>query len=335
MKVTVSNSVCPISIFIYRLYTMNHQNLLKCLISIFMMTINTPNSVGQNPEPDQTCNTCCKGESGLAGINGVPGVGIPGSPGNNGLPGRDGTPGSNGRDGIPGRDGLNGRDGLKGDSGSKGEKGEVGFGERGQAGPSGPSGERGEPGLRGLPGKVGPRGPVGLEGPIGPKGAIGPIGPVGPAGLRGLKGNKGSIGNKGDTGRIRESAFSVYKTSSQVAAATHEIITFDASHVNIGGHFDLGTNRFICQIPGTYVFSYSVYVTESASDRNPDIDLMKDGARMARARAESVANIQIGSSAILELENGNQVWLHFNNDGEGVSCGNQMCQFSGYLLYEH
>ena len=257
-------------------------------------------------DSDQACKTSCQGP---AGINGVPGI-----PGSHGSSGRDG------------------RDGLKGDSGIKGDKGEAGFGERGLPGPRGPSGERGELGFRGLPGRVGP---IGLPGPVG---SVGPIGPVGVTGNSGAKGEKGSIGSKGESGRVRESAFTVYKTGSQTAASNYEIITFDAARVNIGGHFDLNSNRFTCQIPGTYFFSYSVYT--NGNRYYPDIQLVKDGNSVALARAEAVdsesTHLQIGSSTTLELEAGNQVWLRFSQSLESISGNNDgRCQLSGFLLYEH
>ncbi|XP_072035361.1 uncharacterized protein [Amphiura filiformis] len=268
-------------------------------------------------DPNMNCNSCCQG---LAGINGIPGpAGIPGSNGHNGSPGRDG------------------RDGLKGESGNKGDKGEIGVGQIGLPGPSGPSGDRGDSGLRGLPGKVGPRGPIGLVGPAGRVGQIGPVGPIGPPGLigaAGIKGDKGSSGIKGDSGQISESAFTVYKTSAQTAAADGEIITFDAARVNIGGHFDLNTNRFTCQVAGTYVFSYSVHLS---GINNPDIILVKDGINIANARGETV-KIQVSNSVVLEMEVGNQVWLKFANSGEGVlgdAWGAYLNMFSGFLLYEH
>ena len=268
---------------------------------MLLLTTRSCCSVVPESDPAQTCASYCQGLPGPAGINGVPGVGIPGSPGNNGSPGRDG------RDG---RDGVNGRDGLKGDSGSKGDKGEVGFGERGLPGPQGPSGGRGELGLRGLPGKTGPRG---LPGSVG------------------LKGDKGSSGSKGESGSLRKSAFTVYKTVSQTASADNEVITFNVARVNIGNHFDLTSNRFTCQIPGTYFFSYSVFVRSSG---NPDIRLMKDGSQVARARNQGNDRIQIGSSTMLELEAGNQVWLEFLNANEKIECCDATSQLSGFLLYE-
>ncbi|XP_072024502.1 complement C1q tumor necrosis factor-related protein 4-like [Amphiura filiformis] len=184
----------------------------------------------------------------------------------------------------------------------------------------------------GLTGDVGATGPIGLTGPAGRMGERGPVGPVGMAGEPGQTGQKG---DRGEPVQIRKSAFSVQKTSNQEAAADAEIVTLDAARVNIGGHFDLTTNRFTCEIPGVYFFSYSFYVTESPSDRNPDIDLVNDNNVVARARVESVANVQIGTSVLLELETGSEVWLQFLNYGEGMECADKgKCQFSGFLLYE-
>ncbi|XP_072013055.1 uncharacterized protein [Amphiura filiformis] len=290
---------------------MDFQALIILQLTLLLAT-NTYCQTLSPPDTDQACN-CLHGRNG-----------------NNGLPGRDGISGRDGRDGMRGDPG---RDGLKGDPGSKGEKGDIGIGEPGPQGPIGLTGDRGDPGqdgLRGLPGKVGPVGPSGPRGPPGPTGEVGIAGPIGLTGV----GEKGEKGSNGEPGRIRKSAFNVYKTSSQVASADNEIVAFEAARVNIGSHFDLTTNRFTCQIPGVYFFSYSFHVTETDTSKNPDIYLMQDNNIVASARVESVDKVQIGSSVLLELDTGSQVWLKFNVAGEGMECTAGKCQFSGFLLYE-
>ena len=220
-----------------------------------------------------------------------------------------GLPGPAGRDGFPGRDGIvgrDGRDGVKGDSGSKGDKGEVGIGERGLPGPIGPSGERGGPGLRGLPGKVGPTGGIGLPGGVGIK------------------------GQKGDSGAARRSAFSVQISGTQASSSAGQIISFDEARVNIGGHFDLNTSRFTCQIPGVYFFSFSLYGIGPGS---PDVVLRKDRDNIGYARSNTV-NLSISSATMIHLVAGDQVWLEFSSSGETFECSSQKCQFTGQLIYE-
>ncbi|XP_072035465.1 uncharacterized protein [Amphiura filiformis] len=273
------------------------------LTSLLLLVTQARHVVAQpGSDPDvQTCNTCCQG---TPGQNGTPGsAGIPGSNGNNGSPGRDG---------IPGRDGMSGRDGMKGDLGFKGDRGDVGIGIEGMPGPEGPSGERGERGIRGLPGKVGP---IGLSGEVG------------------MKGDKGDHGSKGEPTGLRRSAFSAQKTAVHTSTTPNEELSFDEARVNIGGHFDLNSSRFTCQIPGTYFFAFSLYAIGPGS---PDAVLRKDGVNIAYARsAMNNVQLQLCSSTMVHLDVGNQVWIEFSSPNEGFDCTDEKCQFSGYLVYEN
>ena len=256
----------------------------------------SPLVVSGSGQTEQNCNACCQGPPGTPGINGVPGV-----------PGSHGTIGTTGRDGLAGRDGISGRDGEKGDRGSKGEKGNLGAGEPGPPGLQGPFGERGEPGIRGFPGKIGPAGRAG---------------PVGPIGI------PGDPGVKGESGRTAKSAFTVLKKTTQVAGTNGEIVTFQEATVNIGGDFDLSTNRFTCRFAGIYFFYYSVHAIGA---NNPDVNLVKDNIPLITARTE-LYKVQIGTATLLPLEVGNQIWLQFGNVGEGIQ--GPYGQFVGYLLYD-
>ena len=275
------------------------------------------------PSPCNT-GTCCQGAPGSSGS--------PGNNGNNGSPGRDGSPG------MPGRDGLPGRDGYPGNPGSKGERGDQGLpGPSGSVGPSGPrgsSGERGDSGLRGLPGKVGPAGISGIPGLNGTDGRDGA------RGRDGLKGQKGMSGSKGEPGssESRRSAFTVIRTRDQIASASHEVLDFTAVQTNVGNHFDIDTDRFTCQIPGVYLFIYSVYIDygDISSSAGVDLAVVKDGNIITGSRSE-IGGVQIGSSATLHLDVGNNVWVHFDDPGEQINCGKvsfKACQFTGVLLYE-
>ena len=247
-----------------------------------------------------TCNTCCQCPAGLPGVPGVPGS-----------------------NGLHGRDGLKGEAGMNGIAGNKGEAGAVGG--RGQPGPQGPSGDRGErgdPGLRGLPGKVGPRGLEGSPGVDGRPGE-GQPGPIGPK------------GNKGDSPQIRQSAFSVYKTSRQDGNAG-DVLTFNIERTNLGSHFSMGTNKFTCQVPGTYVFMFSI-LQYRVQDPDPFIRLIKDGEKVAGTHVNDQSSNsfhhQMSNMAVLQLAAGNEVWLDFGHTGGVYSDGNLFTSFSGFLLY--
>ena len=254
--------------------------------------------------PMDTCNSCCQGPAGLPGIPGAAGAaGIPGSPGNHGLPGRDG---------------MKGDVGFKGDIGERGEIGEIGL-----TGPQGPSGDRGPPGLQGVPGKVGPRGHQGLSGLNGDPG------------VEGMKGQKGEMGLEP---RRQKSAFSVAKTSTQTGNVG-DILTFDMAHTNIGEDFSLSSNKFTCQISGTYVFIFTITIRDE--NYNPVIELVKNGIGISRAvvmESDSSGTewLQGSQSAVLQLAAGDQVWLQFeyNNIRKVFGDSGRYTSFSGFLLYE-
>ena len=284
----------------------------------------THGSIATGASKDQTCNLCCQGLPGPAGVNGLPGLGgKPGSPGHNGMPGRDG------------------RDGQKG---HVGKKGDVGVCETCPTGPQGPIGLPGDRGLRGFPGKLGPQGIAGVgekgqkgeEGSIGldvnkgQKGEIGVSGRVGQQGQKGQKGQKGQTGRKGESGHSRKSAFTAFKSNDQTSGSPGTIVTFNRVITNVGSDFNVNNNRFTCQVPGTYVFMYSFYVSREFTD----VDLIKNGARIVEARSD-YPQVSIGSSAVLNLDVGDRVWIQLKDAKDGVVCDRkERCQFSGYLLYE-
>ena len=242
------------------------------------------------------------------------------------------------------RRGESGRGGLKGevheetDSREKGEftcRGESGrsVGLKGEVHEEADSREKGEFTRRGESGRGGLKGEVHEEADSIEKGEFTRRGESGRGGLKGeVHEEAGCKGKKGEFTRRGVSAFAVYKTTSQTISTWRDTATFNAARVNIGNHFDLKSNRFTCLIPGTYFFTYSAYVTAQSS---PDIYLMKDGSTVTRARNECNKFNQIGSSTMLELEAGNQVWLRFSEVGETIDGVDGECQFSGFLLYEH
>ncbi len=282
-----------------------NEMLLLTLLLVSCCIIGCLSTVTVVPDESQpiSCNSCCQGPAGIPGI-----------------PGPAGIPGSNG---LPGRDGLRGEIGIKGDVGESG-----GVGERGPPGPQGPLGEKGDQGLQGFPGKVGPKGAHGHPGVAGRTAIDGRPGPPGP---------KGSKGDVSDMPQLQKSAFSVFKTSPQTGNA-NDVLTFDYEETNVGSDFNMATDKFTCEIPGTYVFMFSIF--SNYNNHDPAIDLVKDNARITRTYnyepdGTSTNNHHLQSNtAIVQLAVGNQVWLKFWNSGEQVYGGSRkVTSFSGFLLY--
>ncbi|XP_072043821.1 uncharacterized protein [Amphiura filiformis] len=255
----------------------------------------------QETHLENRCNACCQGTAGIPGI--------PGPSGHNGLPGRDGIKGERGEAGLS----------------IKGDKGDIGLGQIGLPGPEGPRGGKGERGLPGLPGKIGPSGLAGVPGLDG----------------RSIKGNKGDVGiaekgQKGDSGHDRRSAFTAVKRGSQIGNIG-DVVTFEEIPTNVNSHFNVQTNKFLCQIPGTYVFTFAIGVGVNS---DPIITLVRNGDMIVSTGTRTNAEVNLGQSgntAILILSTGDQVWLQFSeHSGRRVYTGQnvRLTSFSGFLLYE-
>ena len=227
-----------------------------------------------------------------------------------------------GQAGIPGVPGLPGGYGPQGPVGPKGEVGQPGVAVKGEKGEFGSPGPLGEPGRGGPPGKVGP---------------VGMLGPSGRDGLDGSPGRRGPKGEKGETGVLKFSGFTVLKTSSQTDGG---VVTFDTVITNAADHYDINTNKFTCQIPGYYMFTFSI---GSREDDGPWVRLIKNGdvvvdAYAYPASASSGYRNMITNSALLLLASGDQVWLHkrfSEQDRQIFGDPNwKWTTFSGILLHE-
>uniref|UniRef100_A0A3Q3LV15 Otolin 1b n=1 Tax=Mastacembelus armatus TaxID=205130 RepID=A0A3Q3LV15_9TELE len=293
-----------------------------------------------------------KGDKGEKGETGLPGVkghgGEKGEPGMNGTAGEKGEPGKEGPAGPPG---LGFEPGPKGD---KGDKGECGiFGERGQKGERGDPGPPGIPGGMGIPGmngKHGSPGHVGVRGdpgPLGPPGQPGVGGPQGPQGIRGLPGPKGDRGYPGMRGERgirgfkgakgsgvpqKRSAFSVGISPKKSFPPSGFPIRFDKVFYNEENHFNVTSNSFTCVHAGVYVFSFHITV------RNQPLraTLVVNGSRRVRTRDSLYGQDidQASTLVVLQLAEGDQVWMETLRDWNGVYASSEDDSiFSGFLLY--
>ena len=252
------------------------------------------------PASDTTTSGQCNA---IAGVPGVPGV-----PGQAGSMGPQGPPGPSGDRGLPGNAGPQGPPGLAGEPGQPGEVG--------------------PPGPRSVPGKIGPGGPPGPRGPIGergPRGMNGGAGPIGPPGNPGVKGEKGEVAT------IRHSSFTVVKTASQTGSVG-DIVTFDEETTNIGEDFNLAQGKFTCEIPGAYVFSFTVMVFAGSAG----ISLVKNGDIVVGTYTRNGNNYidQATVMAVLQLQSGDQVWMKYSHRGRIYTESYKFSSFSGFLLHE-
>ncbi|XP_054888829.1 otolin-1-A isoform X1 [Poeciliopsis prolifica] len=301
-----------------------------------------------------------KGEKGDQGPNGLPGspgiLGKPGEKGDLGLKGEKGENGINGLKGDAGQKGEPGHNGTMGTigpmgppgtAGTKGQKGEQGrlgeclLGERGQKGdlgdpgPPGPKGEMGPQGANGTDGSKGEMGPAGEKGDTGARGPPGARGVAGMRGERGTKGVRGPRGPKGDPGESLEpvrSAFSVGLFPSRSFPPPGLPVKFDKVFYNEEGHWDPALNKFNVTLSGVYLLCYHITVR----NRPLRVALVVNGVRKVRTRDSLYGQDidQASNLVLMQLSEGDQVWLETLRDWNGVySSSEDDSTFSGFLIY--
>ncbi len=213
--------------------------------------------------------------------------------------------------GIPGIPGQHGIQGSRGDPGVKGEKGEPGDIDQIRV--------KGEPGEKGFPGS---------------EGSIGRPGKVGPAGSPGLSGQAGEKGEKGepstDIPERKKSAFSVVNSSSKTVTTSSILGSWDHVILNRGNDFNQITGKFTCRVPGIYVFTFSLCNWTN----QPLGQLKKNGETLVGTYRRYDGHDQATNSALVELVEGDQVWIGFGIGGTIDSNNHRYTTFSGYLLYE-
>ena len=222
-----------------------------------------------------------------------------GPAGREGSPGIPGVPGSNG---IPGNIGPKGDrgDSVKGDVGSPGQKGDIGS-----------PGLRGDSGLRGLPGKVGP---------------MGNTGPVGSPGVPGVKGQKGEMGQN------QLSAFSAVRSTSFTPSSNGQALPFQQIQTNVGDDFDAASGRFTCEVPGLYLFTYTI----ATHLHNPVVCLHKNYDKINCVyRTDQDKFEQSTNAAVLQLSTGDQMWIRCSHSGKTIeSTNNLYTSFSGVIIHQ-
>ena len=177
-------------------------------------------------------------------------------------------------------------------------------------------------GVPGVPGHNGHPGRDGIKGERGEPGVS-----------YGIKGEKG---DQGEPPASRKSAFTAIKINDQTSSTANEVIIFQEVLTNVNNNFDIQTNKFTCQIPGTYMFMFSIAIYRP---NDPVINLIKNGQVVvtAHARTHTINNDfdQATNGAILNLEVGDSIWLVIKTAGSSIhgQPNGKYDTFSGVLLY--
>ena len=130
-------------------------------------------------------------------------------------------------------------------------------------------------------------------------------------------------------------AFNAYSTVSR-QYGDYELVTFDATFLNYGEHFQINNSVFICPVDGLYAFALNVVSSEGSTFIAGRI--MIDNVMFTGFyTGEDEINPEAGSAFdIMECFKGQRVWVR-TNSGSPYSLSGEIgrSSFSGFLLYSY
>lgn len=154
------------------------------------------------------------------------------------------------------------------------------------------------------------------------------MGPVG------QKGAKGQAGPPGDPCKVQYSAFSVGRRKSLHSLESYQVLVFDTVFVNLHGHFDMFSGKFLCQIPGIYLFNVNIHTWNF---KETYLHIMRNDKEQAIVYAQpSDRSIMQSQSLMLELELNDEVWVRlYKRERENAIYSDDVdvyITFNGYLI---
>ncbi|MEQ2167147.1 hypothetical protein GOODEAATRI_001132 [Goodea atripinnis] len=197
-----------------------------------------------------------------------------------------------------------------------------------EKGPKGPNGEKGPPGP---PGERGPPGTAGTKGQKGEQGRLGEC-LLGERGQKGDLGDPGPPGPRGESLKPARSAFSVGLFPSRSFPPPGLPVKFDKVFYNEEGHWDPALHKFNVTHSGVYLLTYHITVR----NRPLRVALVVNGVRKVRTRDSLYGQDidQASNLVLMQLSEGDQVWLETLRDWNGVySSSEDDSTFSGFLIY--
>jgi hypothetical protein len=98
--------------------------------------------------------------------------------------------------------------------------------------------------------------------------------------------------------------FSAYQTSDQtIAKDTEVVINWHAEEWDIGGYFDLSTEKFTPLVAGKYLFLLGVQLKSLSADEDLMLFIAKNGGwdrMVARVNAGAASHLQVSGTVIME-----------------------------------
>ncbi|XP_069137181.1 complement C1q-like protein 2 [Argopecten irradians] len=148
------------------------------------------------------------------------------------------------------------------------------------------------------------------------------------------RGGDNSTGSDG--GRIRDTrdsspfvAFSATIQSDMTPIASNEVIIFDNVVTSVGGGYDPFIGRFQAPVAGYYHFVVSIM---SYSSHFIEIELVRDGTLLCRARASQTYNAMGACASNIHLNVGSDVWVRHRSSSGDYIRGQMFPSFTGHLI---
>ncbi|XP_002732902.2 uncharacterized protein LOC100372009 [Saccoglossus kowalevskii] len=302
---------------------------------------------------------CCHCSHGIPGTPGIPGNhGLPGPKGDRGEPGQRGE---NGRNGLPGLQGPAGSvkayngykgEGYKGAGYVKAYDGDESEGYKGAGSVKAYHGYKGAGSVKAYHGDKGEGYVKAYDGdePEGYKGA-GSVkayhGYKGAGSVKAYHGYKGESykgagyvkaydgdeprGYRGPMQTTPKVVFSVARTSVLDPSSEHKPVTYDEVYTNVGEHYNGDTGIFTCPISGVYYFTMTAL--KQNSDTNMHVCFMRNQTKLTCAYSESAGYGTGTNSIILELQEGDEMWVRLSAGNALYSASHGYSTFSGYMIY--
>ncbi|MEQ2193302.1 hypothetical protein XENOCAPTIV_000008 [Xenoophorus captivus] len=157
-------------------------------------------------------------------------------------------------------------------------------------------------------------------------------GDQGPMGHPGSPGIPGKLGEKGESLKPARSAFSVGLFPSRSFPPPGLPVKFDKVFYNGEGHWDPALHKFNVTHSGVYLLTYHITVR----NRPLRVALVVNGVRKVRTRDSLYGQDidQASNLVLMQLSEGDQVWLETLRDWNGVySSSEDDSTFSGFLIY--
>lgn len=201
-----------------------------------------------------------------------------------------------------------------------------------------------------------------IQCPPGVAGPPGPPGPPGPSGAENLvdRMQGDDPRTNGDQKSLKAAGFTAYLTHDMTATLARPIV-FQETLTNTGRHYDVDSGKFVAPMNGLYHFEFHVMFRRGAS-ASPVVDLMRNGKSLASAwrtqrnrhsrrstrgahhsgqsrhhddkstKSQDVEGDFLHNSLLLELEEGDEVWLQLY--WNSIMGGRYLkpTTFSGYLV---